>query len=98
MKAPKAPAFKLAATGDQTLSLRDLAGKRVVLWFYPKDATPGCTREGQDFRDLHAKFKRRNTVVLGVSRDSVASHERFREKQGFPFDLLSDPYEKACRA
>jgi peroxiredoxin Q/BCP len=69
----------------------------VVIYFYPKDATPGCTTEGQDFRDLHTKFKRQNTVILGVSRDSVASHEKFKAKQEFPFDLLSDPEEKLCK-
>ncbi len=89
--------FSCAATGDKAIRLKDLRGKKVVLYFYPKDATPGCTTEGQDFRDLHAKFKRLGTVVLGVSRDSIASHEKFREKQRFPFDLLSDPDEKLCR-
>jgi peroxiredoxin Q/BCP len=89
--------FKAAATGDKTIQLKALRGKKVVLYFYPKDATPGCTTEGQNFRDLHARFKRRNTVILGVSRDSIASHEKFKAKQGFPFDLLSDPDEKLCR-
>ncbi len=89
--------FKADATGDKTISLKELRGKNVVLYFYPKDSTPGCTLEGQDFRDLHSKFKRQKTVILGVSRDSLASHERFREKQGFPFDLLSDPDEKLCK-
>ncbi len=89
--------FKAAATGDQTIRLKDLRGKKVVLYFYPKDATPGCTTEGQDFRDLHAKFKRANTVILGASRDSVASHEKFKAKQSFPFELLSDPDEKLCK-
>jgi peroxiredoxin Q/BCP len=69
----------------------------VVLYFYPKDNTPGCTLEGQDFRDLNAKFKRANTVVLGVSRDSVKSHEGFKQKQDFNFDLLSDADEKLCK-
>jgi len=89
--------FSCAATGDKTIQLKTLRGKKVVLYFYPKDATPGCTTEGQDFRDLHARFKRQNTVILGISRDSIASHEKFREKQKFPFDLLSDPDEKLCR-
>ena len=89
--------FSCAATGDQTIELKALRGKKVVLYFYPKDSTPGCTSEGQDFRDLHAKFKRQNTVILGASRDSIASHEKFKEKQNFPFDLLSDPDEKLCR-
>jgi len=89
--------FKCAATGDQTIQLKTLRGKKVVLYFYPKDSTPGCTTEGQDFRNLHAKFKRQNTVILGASRDSIASHEKFREKQNFPFDLLSDPDEMLCK-
>ena len=89
--------FKCAATGDQTIRLKDLRGKKVVLYFYPKDATPGCTTESQDFRDLHAKFKRQNTVILGASRDSLASHEKFKAKHKFPFELLSDPEEKLCR-
>ena len=89
--------FKADATGDQQISLKDLRGKNVVLYFYPKDSTPGCTTEGRDFSALHGKFKRAKTVVLGVSRDSVASHEKFKEKQGFPFDLLSDPDERLCK-
>lgn len=93
----KVPDFSVAATGGQTVSLKDYRGKNLVVYFYPKDSTPGCTLEGQDFRDQLAKFKRRKTVVFGVSRDSLSSHERFREKQGFNFDLLSDPDEKLCR-
>jgi len=68
-----------------------------VLYFYPKDSTPGCTQEGLDFKDLHSRFRRQKTVILGVSRDSLASHDKFKTKQGFPFDLLSDPDEKLCR-
>ncbi len=89
--------FKCAATGDRTVQFKLLRGKKVVLYFYPKDATPGCMTEGQDFRDLHAKFRRQNTVVFGVSRDSIRSHEKFRDKQKFPFELLSDPDENLCR-
>lgn len=89
--------FKCAATGNKTIQLKALRGQNVVIYFYPKDATPGCTTEGQDFRDLHRKFRRQNTVILGVSRDKIASHEKFKEKQSFPFDLLSDPDEKLCR-
>jgi peroxiredoxin Q/BCP len=89
--------FKCAATGNKTIQLKTLRGTKVVLYFYPKDATPGCTTEGQDFRDLHTKFKRQNAVILGASRDSIASHERFRDKQALPFDLLSDPDESLCR-
>jgi peroxiredoxin Q/BCP len=88
--------FTCEATGDKKIRLKDLRGKNVVLYFYPKDSTPGCTQEGRDFKELHARFKRQNTVIFGVSRDSLASHEKFKAKQGFPFDLLSDPDEKLC--
>ena len=91
------PNFKLPATGDQTVELKSLRGKNVVLYFYPKDNTSGCTTEGCDFKASHQKFRRRNTVILGISRDSVASHERFKSKYGFPFDLLADTDEKVCR-
>ncbi len=89
--------FNADSTGDKKIRLKDLRGHNVVIYFYPKDATPGCTLEGQDFRDLHGRFKRQKTVILGVSRDSVASHEKFKTKQNFPFDLLSDPDEKLCK-
>lgn len=91
------PNFSLPATGNQTISLRDLKGQNLVLYFYPKDSTPGCTLEGQNFRDSYAKFKRQNTIVLGVSRDSIKSHENFCSKQKFPFDLLSDEDEVLCK-
>ncbi|NNF16922.1 MAG: peroxiredoxin [Gammaproteobacteria bacterium] len=89
--------FKAPATGDKTIELKDLLGSNVVIYFYPKDSTPGCTTEGQDFRDNSLKFKRRNTVVLGVSRDSLRSHENFRNKHNFKFDLISDADEKLCK-
>ena len=89
--------IKLTLSGGKTVKLSDYKGQNVVLYFYPRDNTPGCTTEGQDFRDNHTKFRRRNTVVLGVSRDSVASHDKFKEKQKFPFDLVSDPDEKLCK-
>ena len=92
----KVPTFKLPATGEQTLKLADFKGKKLVIYFYPRDNTPGCTTEGQDFRDNYAKFKRAKTVVLGVSRDSIKSHENFKAKQEFPFDLLSDKEEELC--
>ena len=91
------PDFKLDATGDQEINLKSFRGQKVVVYFYPKDSTPGCTTEGQDFRDNHRKFRRNNTVVLGVSKDTVASHEKFKTKQQFPFDLLADEEEKACQ-
>lgn len=93
----KVPDFELAATGDKTFRLSDYKGERVVLYFYPKDSTPGCTTEGQDFRDNHRKFRARKTRVFGISRDSLRSHENFKSKQEFPFDLLADTEEKACR-
>ena len=89
--------FTADATSDTKVRLKDLRGKNVVLYFYPKDSTPGCTTEGRDFSALHGSFKRQNTVIFGVSRDSLASHEKFKEKQGFPFELISDPDETLCR-
>lgn len=88
---------KVPATGEQELKLSDFKDKNIVLYFYPKDSTSGCTREGQDFRDDIAKFRRAKTIILGVSRDSVKSHENFKAKQEFPFDLLSDKEEKLCQ-
>lgn len=93
----KVPEFNLPATGDKSLKLSDFKSKNVVLYFYPKDSTPGCTMEGQDFRDNMRKFKARNTVVLGVSRDSIKSHENFKTKQKFTFDLVSDENEMLCK-
>ncbi len=89
--------FSRPATGEKTVSLNELAGKKVVLYFYPKDSTPGCTTEGQEFRDAKAKFTRQNTVILGVSRDSMKRHENFKAKQNFNFDLLSDVDESLCK-
>ena len=92
----KVAKFSLPATGDKTLSLDDFKGSKLVIYFYPKDNTPGCTLEGQDFRDRFAQFEKAGTAILGVSRDSVKSHENFKAKQKFPFDLLSDADEKLC--
>jgi peroxiredoxin Q/BCP len=89
--------FSVPATGDKTLSLSDFKDTNLVVYFYPKDNTPGCTLEGQDFRDHYPEFQAANTEILGVSRDSLKSHERFREKQNFPFDLLADEDEALCR-
>lgn len=89
--------FQASATSDTVVHLKKLRGQNLVLYFYPKDSTPGCTTEGQDFRDLHAKFRRNKTLIFGVSRDSLASHEKFRAKQSFPFELISDPNELLCR-
>lgn len=91
------PKFTATITGDTQIKNSDLKGQNVVIYFYPKDSTPGCTREGQDFNEHYLKFKRRNTIIFGVSRDSLASHDRFKEKQGFKFDLISDPDETLCK-
>lgn len=91
-----APDFSAQATSGQTLRLADLAGKYVVLYFYPKDSTPGCTLEGQDFRDLYAEFQAVNAEIFGISRDSLKSHENFKCKQAFPFELISDADETLC--
>jgi peroxiredoxin Q/BCP len=89
--------FKCEATGGTTVQLKSLRGQKVVLYFYPKDSTPGCTTEGEEFRDMHAGFRRAGTVVLGVSRDSLASHEKFKAKYELPFELISDPNEALCK-
>jgi peroxiredoxin Q/BCP len=91
------PEFSVAATGDQTVSLSGLRGRHVVLYFYPKDNTPGCTLEGQDFRDRSDQFEATNTLIFGVSRDGLKAHENFRAKQNFPFHLISDKDETLCR-
>ncbi len=93
-----APDLTIAATGEKSISIKDFKGQFLVLYFYPKDNTPGCTREGQDFRDLYPQFQSANCAILGVSRDSVRVHENFRKKHAFPFDLLSDADEKLCHA
>jgi peroxiredoxin Q/BCP len=93
----KLPAFSLPRSDGSTWKTSDVAGSRLVLFFYPKAMTPGCTLEGQDFRDLHAAFKRAKTAVLGISKDSCERQARFRAKEKFPFELLSDEDEKVCR-
>ena len=92
----KVAEFTVPATGDKTLSLSDFEDKNLVIYFYPKDSTPGCTLEGQNFRDLYPEFQATNTGILGVSRDSLKRHENFKCKQEFPFDLLSDEDEALC--
>jgi len=91
----KVPEFEAASTAGN-VSLSSLAGKHVVLYFYPKDSTPGCTTEGVDFATAHAGFEKAGARILGVSRDSLRSHEGFKTKMGFPFELVSDPDEKLC--
>ncbi|MEW6591246.1 MAG: peroxiredoxin [Pseudomonadota bacterium] len=88
--------FELPATGGTPFKLSDHRGQNVVVYFYPKDNTSGCTLEGQEFRDLYKDFGKANTIVVGVSRDSLKSHEGFKAAHGFPFELLSDPDETAC--
>lgn len=90
------PDFELPATGNQRFRLSAFRGHPCVLYFYPKDNTPGCTDEGIQFRDLHSEFRKAGVEVFGISRDSLASHEKFKAKMGFPFELLSDPEELAC--
>jgi len=93
----KLPAFSLPRSDGSVWKTSDVAAGKLVLYFYPKDMTPGCTLEGQDFRDLHGAFKRASTTVLGVSKDSCERHAKFRAKEKFPFELLSDEDEKVCR-
>ena len=88
--------FELPATGDKLFRLADLQGKTLVIYFYPKDSTPGCTSEAQQFRDLNPDFIKAGCVVVGVSRDTIRSHENFKAKQNLPFALLSDADEKLC--
>ena len=94
----KIPKLKLPATGGQDIDLAGFKGKALVVYFYPKDNTPGCTQEGIDFRDLYKDFKKAGAEILGISRDSVRSHENFAAKYKFPFPLLSDGDEVACKA
>jgi peroxiredoxin Q/BCP len=96
MSDPVIKDFELPATGDTVFRLSDHRGKNVVVYFYPKDNTSGCTLEGQEFRDLYKDFAKAGTIVVGVSRDSLKSHEGFKAEHGFPFDLLSDKDETAC--
>jgi peroxiredoxin Q/BCP len=93
----KVPAFTVATTASPKLSSKDLAGAPYVLYFYPKDDTPGCTLEGKDFRDQHPKLGKLKVRVIGVSRDSLTSHAKFQSKYELPFELASDSDEKLCR-
>ena len=92
----KAPQFTLEGTGG-SWSLRDAAGSAVVIYFYPRDNTPGCTQEGEDFAAAYPLFKKAKALIFGISADTMASHEKFKEKMGFPFELLSDPDKKICK-
>ena len=88
--------FSLPATGNQTFTLSGARGKHLVIYFYPKDNTPGCTTQAQQFRDLYVRFQQANCEVVGISRDSIKSHEKFKAQFNLPFALLSDPDETAC--
>lgn len=96
MEYPAAPEFEAPATGGRIFKLSQLRGRTLVLYFYPKDNTPGCTTQGQDFRELYPLFQALDCEVFGVSRDSLKSHENFKAKLELPFELLSDPEEQAC--
>ena len=96
MNEPDIQDFELPATGGTPFRLSGQRGKNVVVYFYPKDNTSGCTLEGQEFRDLYPEFTRANTIVVGVSRDGLKSHEGFKAEHGFPFQLLADTDEKVC--
>ncbi len=89
--------FKAEMTGKTDFNLADYKGKRVIIYFYPRDNTPGCTSEGEDFRDNYKFFKKKKTEIFGVSKDTLKSHESFKDKFNFPFDLISDPDEKVCK-
>ena len=91
------PDFTALATSDTTVSLSKLKGKKFVLYFYPKDNTPGCISEGQAFKDFHGEFKTAGTQVFGVSRESLKSHENFKARYEFPFELIADPDEELCK-
>lgn len=92
----KVPTFTAQATSDHSVSSEELKGKNVIIYFYPKDSTPGCTTEGQNFRDAIEQFSAANTIIYGVSRDGLRAHENFKAKQSFPFELISDPDEELC--
>lgn len=91
------PAFTCATTNNEAMTLASLKGKNIVIYFYPKHNTPGCTQEGQDFRDHYAAFQTANTKIFGVSRDSIRVHNGFKAKYEFPFELISDPDESLCK-
>jgi len=93
----KVPVFTSILDDGSKIKSSDLVGKNVVIYFYPKDSTPGCTKEGEDFRDLYKKFIKSNALIYGVSRDSIASHEKFKSKYNFPFHLISDEEESLCK-
>lgn len=89
--------FKASATSEKEIDSQELMGKNYIIYFYPKDNTPGCTQEGENFRDLYKEFKKIKTEIYGVSRESLKSHEGFKEKFNYPFELISDPDESLCK-
>ena len=89
--------FKAEMSGKDDFNLADYKGQKIVIYFYPRDNTPGCTSEGEDFRDNYKSFEEKNTKIFGVSKDSLKSHENFKNKFNFPFELISDPDEKICK-
>jgi len=89
--------FVCVTTADEAMTLASLKGKNIIIYFYPKDNTPGCTQEGQDFRDHYSEFQAANTEIFGVSRDSLRTHSNFKAKHNFPFELISDPEETLCK-
>lgn len=93
----KIPEFSVSATSDKTINLKDFKGRKLVLYFYPRDSTPGCTTEGQDFRDHYEQFQKTGAEVFGVSQDSLKKHDNFRNKHSFPFELISDEDGSLCR-
>ena len=98
LEGKKCPKFKAEATSEKTITNDTFHNQNFVIYFYPKDSTPGCTTEGLEFAESYKKFKKLNTEIIGVSRESIKSHEKFKSKQNFPFELLSDPDEKVCQA
>ena len=96
MEGKKIKNFKAPMTGNSEFNLKNYLGKNVVIYFYPRDNTPGCTSEGEDFKKKHKLFLKKNTMIFGISKDSIKSHENFKEKFNFPFDLISDSDEKIC--
>ena len=93
----KVPDFSLPATGGASFRLKEMAGKKLVIYFYPKDMTAGCTQESQDFRDLHASFGKAGARIVGISREGITSHEKFKAREKLPYELLADEDERVCR-
>ena len=93
----KIPSFNAEATSGMEIEFKNLLGRPIVLYFYPKDSTPGCTLEGEDFRDNYQRFRQQQATIFGISRDNLNSHEKFKSKYNFPFELITDPDEKLCK-